>query len=43
MRVDVFSRQKKLSNRKPAKLSELLTIPIADRPNWSMEEINIRN
>ncbi len=38
--VDVFSRQKKLSNREPAKLSDLLTIPIADRVNWSVEEIN---
>jgi malate synthase len=37
--VDVFFEQKKLLNRKPAKLSELLTIPIAYRPNWSMEEI----
>jgi malate synthase len=37
--VDVFSKQKKLSKRKPAKLSELLTIPITDRPNWSIEEI----
>ncbi len=37
--VNVFDRQKKLSKRKPAKLSELLTIPITDRPNWSMEEI----
>jgi malate synthase len=37
--VDVFTKQKKLSKRKPAKLSELLTIPITDRPNWSMEEI----
>ena len=38
--VDVFSRQKKLSKREPAKLSDLLTIPIADRVNWSVEEIN---
>ena len=37
--VDVFAKQKELSKRKPAKLSDLLTIPIADRPNWSMEEI----
>ena len=37
--VDVFAKQKKLSKREPAKLSELLTIPIADRSNWSMEEI----
>ena len=37
--VDVFSKQKELSKRKHVKLSDLLTIPIADRPNWSMEEI----
>lgn len=37
--VDVFAKQKQLSKRKPAKLSDLLTIPIAERPNWSMEEI----
>ena len=28
-----------MSKRKPTKLSDLLTIPIADRSNWSMEEI----
>jgi len=39
--VDVFSEQKKLLSRKPTELSELLTIPIADRPNWSIDEINI--
>ena len=38
-KVDVFTKQKELSKREPAKLSDLLTIPIADRPNWSMEEI----
>ena len=37
--VDVFAKQKKLSKRKNAKLSDLLNIPIANRPNWSMEEI----
>ena len=37
--VDVFSKQKELLKRKPAKLSDLLTIPIANRPNWSIEEI----
>ena len=37
--VNVFSEQKKISKRKNAKLSGLLTIPIADRPKWSMEEI----
>ena len=38
--VDVFSKQKELKNRAPAKISDILTIPVADRPNWSMEEIN---
>jgi malate synthase len=38
--VDVFSKHKKLSNRESARLSRILTIPIADRPNWSIEEIN---
>ena len=38
--VDVFSKHRELSNREPARLSRLLTIPIADRPNWSREEIN---
>ena len=37
--VDVFAEQKKLSKRKPAKLSELLTIPIAHKLNWSRKEI----
>ena len=30
----------KLSKRKKAKLDDLISVPIADRPNWSMEEIN---
>jgi len=37
--INVFSKQKELNNRTPAKLMDILTIPIADRPNWSMEEI----
>jgi len=37
--VDVFAKQKELTKRKGAKLSELLTIPIADRTDWSMKEI----
>ena len=37
--INVFSKQKELKNRTPAKLMDILTIPIADRPNWSMEEI----
>ncbi len=38
-KVNVFSVQKKLLKRKPVKLSDLLTIPIANRPNWSIAEI----
>ena len=38
--IDVFFKQKKLSTRKPTKLSGLLTIPIANRINWSKEEIS---
>ena len=38
--IDIFQMQKKLAKREAAKLSDLLTIPIADRPNWSIEEIN---
>ncbi len=37
--VDVAEQQEKLAGQKRAKLSELLTIPLADRPNWSPEEI----
>ena len=37
---DVFEVQKKLSSRSSAKLDDLLTIPIANRPNWSVDEIN---
>jgi len=38
--INIFEKQKELQNRIPAKLDDLLTIPIADRPNWSVEEIN---
>ena len=38
--INIFEKQKELQNRVPAKLDDLLTIPIADRPNWSIEEIN---
>ncbi len=37
--VDVFAKQKELSKRKSANLSDLLTIPVAKNPNWSIEEI----
>jgi len=38
--INVFDEQKKIFNRKQAKLNDLLTIPIADKPNWSVDEIN---
>ncbi len=37
--VDVFAKQKELSKRKAAKLSDILTIPVAKKTNWSMDEI----
>ena len=38
--INIFDKQKELQKREAAKLDDLLTIPIADRPNWSIEEIN---
>ena len=38
-KVDVAERQKELQGRKRAKVDDILTIPLADRPNWSPEEI----
>ncbi len=37
--VSVAERQEKLKSRQRAKLADILTIPLADRPNWSSEEI----
>jgi malate synthase len=37
--VDVAARQAELASRAPAKLDDILTLPLADRPNWSPEEI----
>ena len=37
--VDVDARQKELAGQKRATLDQLLTIPLADRPNWSSEDI----
>ncbi len=38
--INIFDVQKELSKREKAKIDDLLTIPIADRPNWSVDEIN---
>jgi len=37
--VSVKARQDELKSRPRAKLSDILTIPLADRPNWSGEEV----
>ena len=39
-KVNVFTKQNELLKRKPTKLSDLLTIPAAKKPNWSIEKIN---
>ena len=38
--IDIFDVQKKLTKRDKARIDDLLTIPIANRPNWSVDEIN---
>jgi malate synthase len=38
--VDVAQRQKELATRARAPLANLLTIPVADRPNWSPHDIH---
>ena len=38
--INIFDIQQKILNRDQAKLNDLLKIPTADRPNWSMKEIN---
>ena len=38
--IDIFKEQKNIINRDQAKVDDLLTIPVADRPNWSINEIN---
>ena len=38
--INIFNEQKKIVSREKAKLDDLLTIPVANRPNWSVDEIN---
>ena len=39
-KVDVFKEQDKIKSRNKTNLENLLEIPRADRPNWSVEDIN---
>jgi len=38
-KINVFAEQNKLKNRTSAKISDILTIPITFKPNWSIKEI----
>ena len=39
-KVDVFKIQSKIKDRSQANIADILTIPLADRPNWSKDDIN---
>ena len=38
--VDVFKKQIEIKSRTRAKVENILSIPVANRPNWSAEDIN---
>ena len=38
--IDVFKKQAEFKSRKKSKVENILIIPIADRPNWSVEDVN---
>ncbi len=40
-KIDVFREQEKIRSRDKTNLENLLEIPKADRPNWSVEDINL--
>jgi malate synthase len=39
-KLDVFKKQEDIKLRDKAKITNILEIPTADRPNWSIEDIN---
>ena len=39
-KINVFDKQSEITKRKKADLKNILEIPKADRPNWSIEDIN---
>ena len=38
--INIFDEQSRIMTREQAKLNDLLSIPISNRPNWSVDEIN---
>ena len=39
-KINVFNEQEKIKSRDKVKIENILEIPKADRPNWSVEDIN---
>jgi len=39
-KINVFNEQNKIKSRNKVKIEDILEIPKADRPNWSLEDIN---
>ena len=39
-KINVFKKQEEINKRKKADIKKILQIPTADRPNWSVEDIN---
>jgi malate synthase len=37
--VDVGARQREIARRAPAKVSDILVLPVADRPNWDPKDL----
>ncbi len=37
--IDVGRTQEEIAKRKPASVDDILTIPLADRPNWSPDDV----
>ena len=40
-KINIFKKHKELKKQSKAKLKDLLTIPITNKPNWSREDINL--
>ena len=40
IKLDVFKKHEEIKTRKKARIENILKIPKADRPNWSLQDIN---